>query len=96
VKNWNFRIVAAVIASGEDTDGNPLYSQKWDANKLDLPLVETSKQRRPSITAETMGLNFGSHLVGRKRECWDSEPEHSSQRINWRERNSSFSDTGTL
>src|ERR1700722_3384298 len=38
----------------EDADGNPLYLQKWDANKLDPPLVETSKQRRPSITAETM------------------------------------------
>ena len=52
--NSYFRMAAAVIASAEDADGNPLYPQKWDANKLDLPLVETSKQRRPSITAETM------------------------------------------
>jgi len=50
--NSYFRMAAAVIASAEDADGNPLYPQKWDANKLDLPLVETSKQRRPSITAE--------------------------------------------
>src|SRR2546421_10501955 len=52
--NSYFRMAAAVIASPQDADGNPLYPQKWDANKLDLPLVETSKQRRPSITAETM------------------------------------------
>src|SRR2546430_15914441 len=52
--NPYFRMAAAVIASAEDAAGTPLYPQKWDANKLDLPLVETSKQRRPSITAETM------------------------------------------
>lgn len=52
--NAYFRMAAAVIESAEDADGNPLYPQIWDANKLDLPMVETSKQRRPSITAETM------------------------------------------
>lgn len=52
--NSYFRMAAAVIASAEDADDNPRYPQKWDANKLDLSLVETSKQRRPSITAETM------------------------------------------
>jgi integrase len=44
----------AAVASAEDADGNPLYPHKWDANKLDLPTVATSKQGRPSITAETM------------------------------------------
>ena len=52
--NSYFRIAAAVVKSAEDPDGNPLYPQKWDANKLDLPMVETSKQRRPSVTSETM------------------------------------------
>ena len=52
--NAYFRMAAAVIESAEDAEGNPLYPHKWDANKLDLPMVETSKQRRPSITAETM------------------------------------------
>jgi len=52
--NAYFRIAAAVIDSAEDADGNPLYPRKWDASKLDLPMVETSKQRRPSITAKTM------------------------------------------
>ena len=52
--NAYFRIAAAVVESAEDAEGNPLHSGKWDASKQDLPIVETSKQRRPSITAETM------------------------------------------
>lgn len=53
--NTYFRIAAAVVKSAEDAEGNPLYPHKWDADKLDLPLVEPSKQHRPSITSETMG-----------------------------------------
>ena len=52
--NSYFRMAAAVVESAEDAEGSPLYPRNWDANKLDLPMVETSKQRRPSITAETM------------------------------------------
>jgi len=52
--NAYFRMAKAVVESAEDAEGNPLYARKWDAEKLDLPLVETSKQRRPSITAEVM------------------------------------------
>jgi hypothetical protein len=52
--NAYFRIAKAIVESAEDVEGNPLYERKWDAEKLDLPLVETSKQRRPSITAEIM------------------------------------------
>jgi hypothetical protein len=52
--NSYFRMAAAIVESAEDAEGSPLYPRNWDANKLDLPMVETSKQRRPSITAETM------------------------------------------
>jgi integrase len=52
--NSYFRIAAAVVESAEDAEGSHLFPRKWDANKLDLPIVETSKQRRPSITSETM------------------------------------------
>jgi integrase len=52
--NAYFRMAAAIVESAEDPDGNSIYPHKWDASKLDLPIVETSKQRRPSITAETM------------------------------------------
>lgn len=52
--NAYFRIAAAVVKSAEDADGNELYPHKWDADKLDLPMVVTSKQRRPSINSEVM------------------------------------------
>ena len=52
--NAYFRMATAVVESADDAEGNPLHARKWDANKLDLPLVETSKQRRPSITADIM------------------------------------------
>jgi len=52
--NSYFRMAKAVVESAEDAEGNPLYERKWDPEKLDLPLVETSKQRRPSITPELM------------------------------------------
>ena len=52
--NAYFRIAKAVVESAEDAEGSPLYERHWDAEKLDLPVVETSKQRRPSITAEVM------------------------------------------
>ena len=46
--NACFRMAKAVVESAEDAEGNPLYERKWDAEKIDLPVVETSKQRRPS------------------------------------------------
>jgi integrase len=52
--NSYFRIAAAIVESADDAEGSPLYPRNRDANKLDLPMVETSKQRRPSIIAETM------------------------------------------
>ena len=53
VNNY-FLDAAAVVASADDSDGNPLYPRKWDPEKLDLPIVERKKQRRPTIVAETM------------------------------------------
>jgi integrase len=52
--NAYFRMAKAVVESAEDSEGNPLYERKWDPEKLDLPVVETCKQRRPSITPEVM------------------------------------------
>jgi hypothetical protein len=52
--NAYFRIAAALVKSAEDANGNLLYPHQWDADKLDLPMVEPANQRRPSITSETM------------------------------------------
>jgi integrase len=52
--NNYFRIAAAVVGSAEDQDGNSLYPRKWDQEKLDLPIVEPTEQRRPTIDEKTM------------------------------------------
>jgi integrase len=52
--NTYFRIAASVVASAEDADGNPLYSRKWNPEKLDLPIVDRKQQRRPTINENTM------------------------------------------
>jgi integrase len=52
--NTYFRIAAAVVGSAEDEDGNPLYPRKWDSEKVDLPIVESKEQHRPTIDERTM------------------------------------------
>jgi integrase len=64
--NAYFRMAKAVVESAEDAEGNPLHERKWDAEKLDLPVVETSKQRRPSITADIMA-EFARHKNSKYR-----------------------------
>jgi integrase len=52
--NNYFQIASAIIASAEDDDGNPLYPRKWDPEKLDLPIVDPKKQKRPVIDERAM------------------------------------------
>ena len=52
--NTYFRIAASVVASAEDDEGNPLYPRKWNPEKLDLPIVDPKKQRRPFIDERAM------------------------------------------
>ncbi len=52
--NSYFRMAAAIVAFADDADGNPLYTREWDPNRLDLPLIENAKRRRPWISAEIM------------------------------------------
>ncbi len=43
-----------VVASVLDSDGNQVYPRKWNAEFIDMPLVEESKQNRPSFSSEIM------------------------------------------
>ena len=43
-----------VIASVEDDDGNQIYPRKWNHVFIDMPIVEGSKQNRPSFSSEVM------------------------------------------
>ena len=52
--NSYFRMAASIIESAEDADGNPLHPRKWDAEKLDLPVVDANEQKRPTISEPGM------------------------------------------
>ena len=43
-------VVKLVVASAVDGDGDQIYPRKWNHDFIGLPIVEPSKQRRPSIT----------------------------------------------
>lgn len=44
--------VKSIIASVCDAEGEPLYTRKWDSDKLDLPLVIPAEQHTPIVTKE--------------------------------------------
>ncbi len=43
-------VVKLVVASAVDGDGDQIYPRKWNHDFIGLPIVEASKQRRPSVT----------------------------------------------
>jgi integrase len=48
------QVVKAVVASAVNEDGEELYPRKWNAEFIDLPIVDESKQNTPSFSAEMM------------------------------------------
>jgi integrase len=45
-------VVKLVQASAIDEDGNQLFPMKWNSRFIDAPLVDGTKQRKPSFTGE--------------------------------------------
>jgi integrase len=45
-------VVKLVKASVVDDDGNQMYPTKWNHQFIDLPIVDPTKQHRPTFTAE--------------------------------------------
>jgi hypothetical protein len=43
-------VVKLVVASAVDGDDDQIYPRKWNHDFIGLPIVEPSKQRRPSVT----------------------------------------------
>jgi len=53
--------IKQVVKSLKAPNGEPVFNRTWDADVMDLPLVEYSEQRRPSLKATTVsGLITGS------------------------------------
>jgi len=48
------QVVKSVVASATNENGEELFPRKWNAEFIDLPLVDRSKQNTPSFTAEVM------------------------------------------
>jgi len=49
------QVVKLVVASAVDADGEQLYPRKWNHDFIGLPIVEPSKQHRPTVTEAELG-----------------------------------------
>jgi integrase len=47
-------VVKMVVASAVDKQGEEIYPRKWNAEFIDLPVVEKEKQNTPSFSSEVM------------------------------------------
>jgi len=47
-------IVKMVVASAVDEQGEEIYARKWNAEFIDLPVVEKEQQNTPSFSSEVM------------------------------------------
>ena len=47
-------VAKMVVASALDAEGNEIYPRKWNHEFIDMPLVEQSKQNKPSFSSEVM------------------------------------------
>ena len=55
-------VIKLVVASAVDKDGEELYPRKWNAEFMDLPIVEKGKQNTPSFTSDVLtGLARWKH-----------------------------------
>jgi integrase len=46
--------VKQVVESLKGPNGEPIHNRKWDAETMDLPVVEHAEQKRPSLKAKTI------------------------------------------
>ena len=52
--NNYLQVPKMVVASVLDDDGNQVLARKWNNEFIDLPIVESTKQNRPSFSKEVM------------------------------------------
>jgi integrase len=46
--------VKQVVESLKGPNGEPIHNRKWDAETMDLPIVERAEQKRPSLQADAI------------------------------------------
>jgi integrase len=52
--NKYIEYVKQVVESLKAPNGEPVYNRKWNAETMDLPIVEYSEQKRPSLKAQAI------------------------------------------
>jgi len=52
--NKYVEFVQQIVASLKRANGEPIHKRTWDADTMDLPIVEHSKQKRPSLKADSI------------------------------------------
>jgi integrase len=52
--NKHIEHVKQVVESLKNPNGEPIFNRKWDAETMDLPIIEHAEQKRPSLKAETI------------------------------------------
>ena len=52
--NKYVEFVQQIVASLKALNGEPIHKRTWDADTMDLPIVEHSKQKRPSLKADSI------------------------------------------
>jgi integrase len=54
------QVVKLVVASAVDDNGEQVYPRKWNNDFCQIPIVEKSKQHRPTVTAADLAEIFAS------------------------------------
>jgi integrase len=49
-------VVKLVVASAVNAEGEQVYARKWNHEFVGLPIVDKTKQRRPTLTADEVAL----------------------------------------
>jgi integrase len=52
--NKYIEYVKQVVQSRKSPNGEPMHNRKWDAETMDLPIVEHAEQKRPSLKADAI------------------------------------------
>jgi integrase len=67
--NKYIEYVKQVVESLKAPNGEPVYNRKWNAETMDLPIVEYSEQKRPSLKAKAIS-EFISDSCGQEQALY--------------------------
>ncbi len=66
--------IKQVVKSLKAPNGEPVHKRTWDAETMDLPVVEHSEQKRPSLKKPKPFQISSLHAPGRSKRCMSCSP----------------------